>query len=296
VLILQPRQWQPLRAAHERRVDAWVGPHLARRSRGGTHPVEDFLFTYYPHRPARLRRWHPGARVALAGAQEYLAYDGYVRTDGGAVTADPARLTATARTALHRTAGLLHRTAGRPAHLGCFGLHEWAMVYRIPAGDIRHAGWPLRLPPGRLAEVVDSMRVTCSHFDAYRFFTAPARPLNRLAPTRESQPDLEQPGCLHANMDLYKWAYRGTPYVPSDLVADCFALARDIRAVDMRASPYDLAELGYPPIAIETPEGRAEYVAAQRGFAERARPLRAALVAAYDTMLGGSYADSGRAP
>jgi len=285
VLILDPPQWQPLREAHERRVDAWVGPHLARRSHGGTHPVEDFLFTYYPHRPARLRRWHPGAGIALAGAEEYLAYDGYERTPGGAVTADPARLPETARAALRRTAGLLRRTAGRPAHLGCFGLHEWAMVYRIPADEVRHAGWPLRLPPARLADIVDSMRVSCSHFDAYRFFTAPARPLNRLAPTRESRPDLEQPGCLHANMDLYKWAYRGTPYLPSDLVADCFALAGDIRAVDMRASPYDLSALGYPPIAIETPAGRAEYVAAQRAFAERARPLRAALVAAYDRLL-----------
>jgi hypothetical protein len=288
VLILDPAQWQPLRAAHERLVDSWTGPHLERRSRGRTHPVEDFLFTYYPNRPARLRRWHPGAGLALAGAAEYLAYDGYRPTAGGAVTADPARLPASARPALQNIAGLLRRTAERPAHLGCFGLHEWAMVYRIPAGDVRHRGWPLRLAPAGLAEVVDSMRVSCSHFDAYRFFTAPARPLNRLAPTRDSQPDLEQPGCLHANMDLYKWAYRGTPYVASDLVAGCFALARDIRAVDMRASPYDLAELGYPPIAIETPEGRAEYVAAQRAFAERARPLRAALVAAYEVLLAGA--------
>jgi hypothetical protein len=285
VLILDPAQWRPMRAAHERRVDAWVGPHLERRSHGRSHPVEDFLFTYYPYRPVRLRRWHPGAGVALTGAEEYLELDGYVRAAGGAVTADPARLPATTRTSLRRVAGLLRRTAERPAHLGCFGLHEWAMVYRVPAGEVRHAGWPLRLAPPRLAEVVDSMRVACSHYDAYRFFTPAARPLNRLAPTRDTQPDLEQPGCLHANMDLYKWAYRASPYLPSDLVADCFALARDIRAVDMRASPYDLAALGYWPIAIETPEGRAEYVAAQRGFAEQARPLRARLIAGYDGLL-----------
>jgi len=61
-------------------------------------------------------------------------------------------------------------------------------------------------------------------------------------------------------------------------VADCFALARDIRALDMRASPYDLADLGYPPIRIETPAGRAEYTAAQRRFAERAAPLRQRLL------------------
>ena len=49
-------------------------------------------------------------------------------------------------------------------------------------------------------------------------------------------------------MDLYKWAYKCAPLSPSELVADCFALARDIRALDMRASPYDLADLGYPPV------------------------------------------------
>jgi hypothetical protein len=41
--------------------------------------------------------------------------------------------------------------------------------------------------------------------------------------------------------------------------------------LDMRASPYDLAALGYPPVRIETPEGRAEYARAQDAFAERAQ-------------------------
>jgi hypothetical protein len=41
--------------------------------------------------------------------------------------------------------GLLDATANRPAHLGCFGLHEWAMVYRAAPGDLRHCGVPLRL-------------------------------------------------------------------------------------------------------------------------------------------------------
>ena len=42
----------------------------------------------------------------------------------------------------------------------------------------------------------------------------------------------------------------------------------------MRASPYDLADLGYPPVPIETPAGRAEYARAQAAFARRAAPLR----------------------
>ena len=46
----------------------------------------------------------------------------------------------------------------------------------------------------------------------------------------------------------------------------------------MRASPYDLAALGYPPVPIETPAGRAAYARAQAGFARRAAPLRERLV------------------
>lgn len=61
---------------------------------------------------------------------------------------------------------------------------------------------------------------------------------------------------------------------------DCFDLARDIRELDMRASPYDLTELGYTPVPIETPQGKAEYAAAQRGFAARGQALRDRLLAA----------------
>ena len=39
------------------------------------------------------------------------------------------------------------RGAIRPAHLGCFGLHEWAMVYRQTQEELRHNAWPLRLGP-----------------------------------------------------------------------------------------------------------------------------------------------------
>jgi hypothetical protein len=73
--------------------------------------------------------------------------------------------------------------------------------------------------------------------------------------------------------------------VPSSLVLHCFELARDIRVLDMQASPYDLSALGYEPVRIETPEGRAEYAARQRAFAERAGPLRAALITACDRAL-----------
>ena len=50
--------------------------------------------------------------------------------------------------------------------------------------------------------VVERHGIRCSHFDAYRFFTDSARPRNALRPTRETQVAMEQPGCLHAGMDI----------------------------------------------------------------------------------------------
>ncbi len=173
-------------------------------------------------------------------------------------------------------------TEGRTASYGCFGLHEWAMVHR--AGETRHDR-PLRLGSAGTDTVVETHRISCSHFDAYRFFTDSARPLNTLSPGREDRAAFEQPGCLHAGMDLYKHAFRLSPLVASELVADCFELAWDIRELDMRASPYDLTDLGLEPVRIETPEGKQEYVAAQRGFAERGAPLRRRLVEECDRLL-----------
>jgi hypothetical protein len=275
--ILDEVSWRARRAAHEERVDAWLEEHLRRRRGGRKHPVEDFLFTYYSYRPRHLRRWHPGAGVTLANAGAAEFGPEYTRADDG-LTLDVDVVVAKRGDVLEWIERLLLATSQRAPQFGCFGMHEWAMVYRQPADEVRHAAWPLRLGAEETAAVVEANRVRCSHFDAYRFFTEPARELNVLRPTRANQPEMDQPGCLHANMDLYKWAYKCSPLVGSELVADCFELARDIRALDMRASPYDLADLGYPPVQVETPEGRAEYAAAQRGFAVRAAPLRAQLL------------------
>jgi len=279
--VLDRAAWQSRAAAHKARVDGWLTTYLDRRRSGMKHPVEDFLFTYYSFRPARLGRWHPGAGIVLRDADPSEFGCDYTLAAEG-TTLDAAAVLSRRRDQVVWIRELLARTAGRQAHFGCFGMHEWAMVYRQTHDQVRHNAWPLRLSPDETTEVIHANRIRCSHFDAYRFFTEPARPLNLLTPTRQSQPVLEQPGCLHANMDLYKWAYKLSPLVRSELVADCFHLAREIRVLDMRASPYDLEALGYPPVRVEEPEGRAEYVAAQRAFADRAAPLRAALLDAVD--------------
>jgi len=278
--------WRARQAAHEERVDGWLTGVAERRQRGEPHPVEDFLFEYYSFRPGQLRRWHPGHGVLLtgAGAEELLQRRDYRRVAGGVVVDTEAVLAARAATVTW-VRGLLVATAGRPGFFGCFGLHEWAMVHRLPAEQRRHPGLPLRLSPDAVAAVLEERGVRCGHADAFRFFAPAARSLNVLQPTRDDQADLEQPGCLHANMDLYKFAYKLSPLVPSELVADTFALARRIRELDMRASPYDLAALGHPPVPVETAEGRAAYAAAQRGFAAEAAPLRQALVDVLDRVL-----------
>ncbi len=280
--------WLARRRAHEQRVFAWTGPHQARAARGEKHPVHDFLFEYYRFRPSWLRRWHPGPDIVLLGdtAREFLRWPEYHETDGG-VALNPAAFDPKRRESLAWILNLLRVTAERPPAFACFGLHEWAMVYRQSPAAVRHNQWPLRFPPDELAKIVETQPVRCSHFDAFRFFTAPAQPFNRIQPTRATVSDFEQRGCLHTNMDLYKWAFKLAPFTPAELIADCFALARDIREVDMRASPYDLQKLGYAPIRIETPEGRAEYEAHQRSFAERSQPLRARLLTLGGCLLAG---------
>ncbi|CAM4463505.1 3-methyladenine DNA glycosylase [Nocardia ninae] len=284
VAVLAEARWRAQAAEHLDRVDRLVGPYIERRAAGSSHPVIDFLFTYYGHKPAQLRRWHPGFGVGLAGAREYDGARGYHRlaADFPIFTADPGYL-ARRRDTIQFVANLLRATASRPAQLSCFGLHEWAMVYRTD--DVRHQQVPLRLGRAGTDEVVESMSLRCTHFDAFRFFTPDAVGRNIEPLTRADQVSREQPGCLHANMDLYKWGFKLVPLVPSALILDCFELACAARELDMRASPYDLAEYGYEPVRIETPSGRAEYVRSQSALAERSAELRRVLLEVCEDLL-----------
>jgi hypothetical protein len=281
--ILAESEWLPRAAAHRSAVQAFTASHRARGRLGQRHPVWDFLFTYYSLRPRQLRVWHPGYGTVLrgTGTGEYLTRAGYCGMDGG-VTVSREYLRSRLR-AVGFIAGLLRSTAARPGRFSCFGMHEWAMVYR--AGGVRHTDVPLRLSPAQTDAVVESMPLRCSHFDAYRFFTPAASVRNEGRPTRADQSDWEQPGCLHANMDLYKWCYKLGALVESELLLDCLNLAAAARGLDMQASPYNLSEFGFEPVNIEEPAGRAEYVRRQTLVAERAVPLRAALLERCEELL-----------
>ena len=266
--------WHKLRADHRARATALLVPVLERRRRGERHPVEDFLFDYYTLRPGQLIRWHPGVHRVLADAAEEFGGLRDHRVRDGAVEVDAAGIAARRAHTIAWVRRLLTAERAGPASFGCFGMHEWAMVYGLRADQARHAPLPLRLAPDEVREVVDRVGLRCSHFDAFRFFTPDAAPRNTVQLSRGDQEAHDQGGCLHANMDLYKWAGKLLPLTPPELLLDSYELARDVRVLDMRASAYDLRGLGYSPVPVETVAGRADYVAQQRDLAARAAVLR----------------------
>ncbi|CAJ1582611.1 3-methyladenine DNA glycosylase [[Mycobacterium] wendilense] len=289
-VVLPERVWTERAEEHRRRVESFLAAHSGA---GQPHPVWDFLFTYYSLRPRQLLRWHPGYGTVLAGprAREYSGRTGYVRTEAGVTVGSQYR--AGRLETIGFIEALLSATAERTPQLNCFGLHEWAMVYR--SDDVRHAAVPLRLGQDGTDAVVEAMPLRCSHYDAYRFFTAPAAPRNATRLTRATQLEREQPGCVHTNMDLYKWAYKLMPLLDSALLLDCLDLAAEARELDMRASPYDLRGFGLEPLRVEDPAGRAEYVRLQAEIGRRAVPLRAQLIDRCRALLAGAEGVAGAA-
>lgn len=276
---LTTNEWRTRAEAHRTRVQRWTLPYKERRSRQEAHPVHDFLFQYYMYSPSKLEAWHPGPLESLVDsphAREEFKPPVY-RADRGSITRDLTAIPHRRQVDLGSALKVLIATQDQPANFGCYGMHEWAMVYR--SHDVRHAGIaPLRLPQDEVDAFVRRRPLACSHFDAYRFFAPEAQPLNRIEVDWSTRHETEQPGCIHANMDLYRWAYTGMPWIGSDLLWSCFELAADLRVLDMQASPYDLRDLGFQPIRIETPDGRREYQAVQRQLSEKAAALRIELI------------------
>ena len=249
----------------------------------------DFLFTYYKTSVATVRRWHPGPGLLLENAHhtERRRWRHYRRETvqgrtGLVVDADSVLDRCGAR--IRRARAIVEATASRPGHTGCFGLHEWAMLYQTSPEEVRHRGLPLRLTHDQIDEVVRGSRLRCTHFDAFRFFTDPAAPLNQTRLTRDDQVRHEQPACLHAGMDVYSWVTKMEAGAPGALLLDSLRAAFDAREVDMRSSPYDLSRWGLDPLPVETAEGRAEFVAFQRHWVRRTGRLRERFLGAVDQL------------
>jgi hypothetical protein len=283
--VLTHSTWKRRADLHQRRVRPWIEPYLDQKSRQAKHPVYDFLFQYYSFRPAQLARWSPGPGVALE-AERIEDLPGSTQSwqqagDGWRLIPFPgARLEY-----LGWAINFLETTVKRERNFCCFGLHEWAMVDR--QGSIRHAEVLLRLPRSEVGSVIDTQNLVCTHFDAFRFFTESARNRNQTLLRRETTTEMDQSGCIHVNMDLYRFCYKIAPWIESELLADAFELARLAREIDMRASPYELREFGFEPIRVETADGRLEYVRLQRKISELAQPIRYRVLAAYRRLLDG---------
>lgn len=277
--VLPLKNWTTRAKNHAALVSPYTDAFIKRRQIGLSHPVEDFLFTYYNCSPTKLKQWVPSFEESLESTtqmrEEYFWLSEYwFRCDENVLSLNRERMHENTQGLAKFVAGLCNNILNQPPRFRCFGLHEWAMVYKLSPEAIRHNGYRLRLSVEELATFVESQTLCCTHYDAYRFFTKEASPLNIYKPKLETRLQMEQGGCLHANMDLYKWATKLWPWIGSDFIAKTFLLALEGRKIDMQASPYDLKDLGYEPICIETEEGRRQYQKEQQSLAERAVPLR----------------------
>lgn len=276
--------WERRKTYHEECLGEILDPYLKKRSEQKKDPVLDFLFEYYKFRPSHLKRWSPGIGVLLeVENEEALPNINEFSVSESTAWLNPDYFPQKRERAVRWMLGLLENTDDSKPFYGCFGMHEWAMVYR--ADKVRHNQIPLRLSDDEIAEFVESRPLLCTHFDAFRFFTEKAKPLNRNELSHDTVRETEQSGCIHTNMDLYKWAYKLHPWVSGEMVREAFFLAKFARTIDMKASPYDLREYGLEPIKIETEAGRKEYLVKQKEIHEKAVPVRKKLMQHYRKIL-----------
>jgi len=286
--ILSSSEWKMRKQVHEEKLSPILDPYLKRRSQQLKDPVLDFLFEYYKFRPSHLMRWSPGVgtHLKLDGSTPYSDLPEIseieINIDGSSAYLDTSLFPEKLQKSTRWIYELLTKTNTSKPFFGCMGMHEWAMVYK--AGQVRHSQVPLRLPDEEIAEIVESRPLLCTHFDAFRFFTDEAKPLNKNHLSRESFQNNEQPGCIHTNMDIYKWAYKRYPWISGDIIADAFLLAVDSRTIDMKASPYDLRSRGLEPIKIETEAGRKKYIKHQTEIWEKGKQLRQKLIREYENL------------
>ena len=218
-LILSSKKWKQLASQHRERAERWTLPYRKRRATGQMHPIYDFLFIYYRNKPSQLEAWHPGHGVRLEEAPLGETFkEAYYRVENSYTSLDPSNMKETTRHRLQMALRLCQSVSARSPAFGCFGMHEWAMVYQGDTeNEVRHAErLPLRLSQAATDAFVRSRPIKCSHFDAFRFFSPDAKDFNRSQPSKDARLDNEQCGCLHTNMDLYKLCLLYTSPSPRD--------------------------------------------------------------------------------
>ena len=190
---------------------------------------------------------------------------------------------------------ILQQTASKDPILHCYNLHEWAMQYRpegapVPPSSKYQKHLPLRVSQQVINETIERKGVSCTHVDALRFFAEDAVGLNKYGEAgkrleRHEQPEFEQPGCLHAQMDLLKMYLKLQPFVDASLLLDVLEIALESRKLDVAASPYDSSSYGIEAIPIETHEGRSLYRERQTDLYHRSQSIRQDVLHAYNDFL-----------
>ncbi|GBG30071.1 Hypothetical Protein FCC1311_062912 [Hondaea fermentalgiana] len=300
-------EWTRAAAEHGARVASLLAE--GRDAKGGLradHPIFNFLRSYYFVKSAadvrkKLTRWSPGAlawlrlgnipdaeqdqtlsalRLERAPQDEPPPHDGRLQD-----SSSYCRVIVTQKDAdaLHFVQGVLQSTTTNAPVLNCFGMHEWAMLYQEADEDEPFAAQfqslPRRVAQQDINATVRALKVNCTHFDAMRFFAKSAKTYSRHHDIdREQSFVSENPACLHAQMDLLRHALKLGALIPGAMLANALELALEARALDVAASPYDATAFGLEPVAVETEVGKAEYKTRQLRLAQRARPLRRAML------------------
>ena len=251
VTVLPEPEWRARAAAHRQRMRRFTGPHRERKQRGEKHPVLDFLFTYYSP-PARrgCGAGTPGRGSCCAAVRS---------TSAGPATSRRRRRAPRRPRALPRprrppgSSALLAGTAARPAQLGCFGLHEWAMVYRLPGRAAARGG---RCGSAPAAPTRWSSPTRCAARTTTPSGSSPRRPARTSSPEAADQVTTSSPAaCTPAwtsTSGRTSWPRRARRTWWPLLRAG----PRRPRAGHARV-PLRPDRLGYSPVPIETRAGRA---------------------------------------
>ena len=286
-------------------------------------PIYNFIHTYYRYSINKVLSYSPGlgTRVQLEGV---TAEDIHYKPSQAAITTKSVSaflmpyglvFDESSGVAYYNGAGfveergtrklreylsILTETSMRQPVFNCYGLHEWAMLYsgrcHSQSLDLRskHQKAPLRVTQDVIDDLVEGAQtgctLKCTHYDAYRFFHPSSRNFNSISNlSRKTQVQYEQGGCIHATMDLFKYAFTLYPFCSSLLLRKTLLLALSARKIDMRSSPYDVSKYlpdgEKEPIRVETFEGRKTFAIEQESLYHRSLPVRAELIVAYNEYL-----------
>ena len=303
--MLKRSEWRSRADAHRCRVRDLLGGMFYDRKVHDRHPIYNFLFNYYRFRPHRtIERYSAGLDFALescsSGDDEslYLPSSKYLSVKDGCIEMDPVKsLNEKSVTRIRNLCTLLEIVQRRPPNFSCFGVHEFAMLHSGARHSFfqKKAGLELRMSQREIDDVVERAPIRCTHFDATRHFPDSALRSCRVKTSPALRTKNEQAGCIHTNLDLFKFSLRLWPFASSELVADALELAIRARELDMRASPYDLSsvsdftELGrdfdLTPVLIETESGRAEFRDSTMVLYRDSLPIRDRLIKVASSVL-----------